>query len=231
MKFTLVLASILVLGASLVHAQSDRTITVLSTGTATAVADRAQLQLTVSSMDQTAVALFVKQKDVVARLKSALVKAGVKSSDISESPIRLLPNYEYGQAGTRIIGYRAETPLTVNVDNMAGLPQLIDLAASSGASMVTLGSFSKSGSSSLHDEALKDAVDGARTEASALAKEMGRTLGDIISITQVEDAAGAAKGGGREEEEERERAKMTKDQGAQNTLTEKAELRVVFSVK
>jgi uncharacterized protein YggE len=231
MKVSLALALILSLTASIALAQTDRTITVLSTGTATAVADRAQLQLTVSSMDQTAVALFVKQKDVVSRLKNALVKAGVKANDISESPIRLLPNYEYGQAGTRIIGYRAETPMTVDVSDMAGLAQLIDLAASSGASMVSLGSFTKSGSGSLHDEALKDALEGARKEAATLAKEMGRSVGDILSITQVEDASGAPRGGGREEEEERERAKMSRDQNAQNTLTEKAELRVVFGVK
>jgi uncharacterized protein YggE len=230
MKLTLVLLTALVLSSVAARAQSDRTITVLSTGTATAAADHAQLQLTVSSMDQTAMALFVKQKDIVGRLRKALVGAGVKASDISESPIRLLPNYEYGQNGTRIIGYRAETPLSVDVEDVASLPQLIDLAAQSGAGMISLGSFTKS-VGDLHADALKNAVDGARKEATILAREMGRSLGDIVSITQVEDAGDAAKPrAGSEEEEERERGKA-KDQNSASTLTEKAELRVTFQVK
>lgn len=225
-------AALLVLLTTSAFAQGDRTITVVSTGTATAIADHAQLQLTVSSMDQTAVALFVKQKDIVARLRSALVKAGVKANDVSESPIRLLPNYEYGQAGTRIIGYRAETPLTVDVENVASLPQLIDLAASSGASMVTLGSFTRSTGPSLHEAALRNAIEEARKEAAVLAKEMGRQLGDILTVAQIEEEAGAPRGGrGGEEEEERERAKMMKETNPQSTMTEKAQLRVVFQVK
>jgi uncharacterized protein YggE len=120
--------------------------------------------------------------------------------------------------------------MTVNVEDVNALAQLIDVAAQSGASMITLGSFSEGGSGTLHEQALKDALQGARHEATVLAKEMGRSVGEIVSIEQIEDEAAAPKGRGGEEEEERERAKA-KDQPGASTLTEKAQLRVVFQVK
>jgi hypothetical protein len=88
-----------------VHAQSPgRTITVIGTGAANAVASSVSLQLTVTSQDVTATGLFVKQKDVVDRLEQAMEKAGVSSKNISEEPFRLMPNVEYGQQ----VRYRSE---------------------------------------------------------------------------------------------------------------------------
>jgi uncharacterized protein YggE len=97
--------------------------------------------------------------------------------------------------------------------------------------MVTLGSFTRNSGPSLHETALRNAIEEARKEAGVLAKEMGRQLGDILTIAQVEVEAGAARGRGGEEEEERERAKIMNDSNPQTTMTEKAQLRVVFQVK
>lgn len=221
--------SLFVLFAASAFAQ-ERTLTVLASGSASAVADRASLSLTVSSADQTATALFVRQNDVVKRLKQALVGAGIEARDITEQPFRLMPNYEYGQNGTRIIGYRIDTPVEVEVDKVDDLPHLIDLAAQSGASQVAVGSFSKSGTNSLHADAVKNAIANARKEAAALAKEMGKSVGDIVSVSEAEDAGKAAPaGGGREEEEERREHAAA--QQKPNLMSEKAELRVVFELK
>src|SRR5207248_11346416 len=99
MKHTIRLQLILVVlfFAARAHAQSEHTLTVLASGSASAVADRVSLGLTVSSADQTATALFVRQNDVVKRLKQALEGAGIAARDITEQPFRLMPNYEYGQ--------------------------------------------------------------------------------------------------------------------------------------
>jgi uncharacterized protein len=218
----------LVLFASASFAQ-ERTLTVLASGSASAVADRASLSLTVSSADQTATALFVRQNDVVKRLKQALQGAGIEAQDIVEQPFRLMPNYEYGQNGTRIIGYRVDTPVEVEVDKVDDLPHLIDIAAQSGASQIAVGSFSKSGTNSLHADAVKNAIANARKEASALAKEMGKSVGDIVSVSEAEDQGRAPAPSGREEEEERrERAAA---QQKPNLMSEKAELKVVFELK
>lgn len=217
-----------------------RTITVLATGSAGASAERVSLGLTVSSADQTATALFVKQDDVVKHLKEALENAGIKSADITEQPFHLMPNMEYGQNGTRIIGYRLDTPLEVELDNVKDLARIIDLATQSGASAISVGSFGLAPGRSLHEEAVKNAIENARTEASAIAKEMGMTLGNVVSISETGDEPGGPgrvggeppmyeKTPGGEEEEEQQAMKKTAQQP--NTLSENANLKVVFEVR
>ncbi|GEM_PF-3302461 len=208
---------------------ANRTITVLSSGSASATAERVSLGLTVSSADQTATGLFVRQNDVVKHLKDALMKDGIKAEDITEQPFRLMPNMEYGQAGTRIIGYRLDTPLEVEIDNVKDLPHVIDLATQNGASAINVGSFSASEGRSLHAEAVKNAIAAARKEADAIAKEMGVKVGNIVSISETgeEGQQAATRGGG--EEEERREMKMKREEP--NSLAEKAQLKVVFEVQ
>ncbi len=214
----------------------DRTITVMASGSGAAVADRVTLGLTVSSADPTATGLFVKQDDIVKHLEEALEKGGIEVEDISVQPFHLMPNMEYGQNGTKIIGYRMDTPLEVQLDNVKDLPHVIDLATQSGASAINVGAFGIAPGHNLHEGAVKNAIENARKEAASIAKEMGKTVGDILSISEAPDdaaAPAAAKGGG-EEEEEREggqKAKAAAQQQQSNTLSEKIALKVVFSVR
>jgi uncharacterized protein YggE len=207
----------------------ERTLTVLADGSASAPASHVTLNLTVSSGDQTATGLFVKQEDVVARLRKALEQGGVPARDITVQPFRLMPNMEYGQNGTRIIGYRIDTPLELDIDNVKDLPRIIDLATASGASSVSVGSFGLGASKSLHEEAVHNAIANAKKEAAAIAKEMGKTVGDVLSISENPNEGQPAAGGrGGEEEERRE---MMKAAQQPNTLSEKTELKVVFELK
>jgi uncharacterized protein len=210
-----------------VHAQSPgRTITVIGTGAANAVASSVSLQLTVTSQDVTATGLFVKQKDVVDRLEQAMEKAGVSSKNISEEPFRLMPNVEYGQQGTRIIGYRMDTPINLQVDNVKDLPRFIDLATANGAGTVSVGSFGSEKGASLHEEAVQRALANAKKEAATMAKEMGKTVGDIISISEMAGDSEQPMARGGEEEERR----VPPTPGQPNMLSEKAEVRVVFEL-
>jgi uncharacterized protein YggE len=228
MKILSYIASLLLTAAISAFAQSGgHTLTVLSTGSAAAIASHVSLQLTVTSQDQTATGLFIKQNDVVERLKKALKNAGVEPRDISEEPFHLLPNYEYGQQGTRITGYRLDTPLGLQIDNVKDLPRLIDLATANGASAVTVGNFSTDANHSLHEEAVQNAISNARKEAVSLAKEMGKNVGDIVSITEMEDAGKSAPSQGGEEEEGRHASAAAQP----NTLSEKAGVQVVFELR
>lgn len=204
-----------------------RSITVLSAGTASATAEHVTLGITVSSADQTATALFVKQQDIVKHLKDALEAAGIKEEDITVQPFHLMPNMEYGQNGTRIIGYRMDTPLEIQIDNVDDLPRIIDLSTQSGASAITVGAFSAPGHS-LHTEAVKNAIDNARAEAESIAKEMGVKLGDIASISETGPEAAPPQQGGGEEEERREMSKAVQQP---NALSETANLKVVFEIQ
>jgi uncharacterized protein YggE len=237
MKTFFSILTLIGIASSVANAQQpatmDRTITVLASGSAGAVADRVTLGLTVSSADPTATGLFVKQNDVVKHLEEALEKGGIEVQDITEQPFHLMPNMEYGQNGTKIIGYRIDTPIEVELDNVKDLARVIDLATQSGASSINVGAFGIAPGRSLHEDAVKDAIANARKEAASIAKEMGKSVGDIVSISEAGDetaAPAAAKGG--EEEEERGGAQKAKAaQQQSNTLSEKTSLKVVFMVR
>lgn len=203
-----------------------RTITVLATGTASTSAQHVSLAITVSGADQTATGLFVKQKDIIKHLKDALEGAGIKSEDITEQPFHLLPNMEYGQNGTRIIGYRMDTPLEVQLDNVDDLPRIIDLSTQSGASAITVGGFSAPGQL-LHAEAVKNAIENARKEAASIAQEMGAKVGPIASISETGPQVPIPQQGGEEEQEHRQMAQAEQP----NSLSETANLKVVFQVQ
>ena len=211
----------------------DRTITVMASGSAGGTADRVTLGLTVSSADPTATGLFVKQDDIVKHLEESLEKGGIEVEDITVQPFHLMPNMEYGQNGTKIIGYRMDTPLEVQLDNVKDLARVIDLATQSGASAINVGAFGIAPGHNLHEDAVKSAIANARKEAASIAKEMGKNVGDILSISEAGDdvsAPAAAKGGEEEEEKEREGGQKAKAAAQQqsNTLSEKIEIKVVF---
>ena len=205
-----------------------RTITVLATGTASAPAQRVSLAITVSGADQTATGLFVKQADIIKHLKEALEAAGIKSEDITEQPFHLMPNMEYGQNGTRIIGYRMDTPLEVELDNVQDLARIIDLSTQNGASAISVGAFSAPGHA-LHADAVKSAIENAKKEAAAIATEMGVKVGDIVSIDESPTPGMLPPQGGGGEEEAEHRAMQKAEQP--NSLAETANLKVVFQVQ
>ena len=209
--------------------EEQHTLTVLASGEASAPTAKVSLQFAVSSQDLTATGLFVKQNDIVARLRKALVAGGIKPEDIREEPFRLMPNMEYGQNGTRIIGYRLETPIDVELEAVADLPRIIDLATAGGAGSVSIGAFQPDGGS-LHREALRHAIASARSEAEALAQEIGRKLGQIVSVAETEDAPHSG-GSGAEAEEARREGKGRAKGADEHMLSEKAEVRVVFELK
>ncbi len=218
--------------SSVLQAQTEGTITVVGTGSSSAAAERASLELTVSSQDATATGLFVKAADVVLNLKKKLVAAGVKREDIHEKPYRLMPNYEYGQNGQRVTGYRMDTPLEVEIEDVSLIPHLIDLSTASGAGSVSLGEFTSATTSEMHGQASKAAIADARKRAAEIAKEIGRSVGEVVSITdgaaEPMQAKPAPKG---EEEEEREREGRGKQPEASHVLSESVSFKVVFRLK
>ena len=79
----------------------------------------------------------------------------------------------------------------------------------------------------MENDATKQAIEDAREEAGRLAKEMGGSLGEIISVSDAESAgASAPMSMGREEEERRGPGQINPKE-----IKKKVEVKVTFSVK
>jgi uncharacterized protein YggE len=203
-------------------ASAQRTITVIGEAPVSGQAESASIKLSVNSMGTTASQLFTSHNAEVARVRKALETAGISSKDISVERFNLTPNLEYSQMGPRLVGYRVETPITLSIPDIAQLPKILDLAQQAGANMVSGVNFSSRGKEGSKERASKEALKEARERAQDLAREIGAQLGDVISISDVEEPKAEVMG-------EREREMGMRPGAAADE--EKVELKVVFQLK
>jgi uncharacterized protein YggE len=121
---------------------------------------------------------------------------------------------------------------SAKVRDLKLLAKALDAASSGGAANLSIEGYGSSKAASLKDDATKSALADARMKAEKLAKEMGGTLGEILSISDKESSGvtGGGGGGGYEEREAEERRGMMGRINPQE-ISRSTELKVTFSVR
>lgn len=177
---------------------SSDTVTVNGTGTVTGVPDQASFSFTVQTKAATASAALTKNGTASKAVITALETAGVAESDIQTQQVSLDP--VMSQDGTSIVAYDASDTVTVTKLAIAKSGAIVDAAVGAGATGVSGPSLDLSDQDSLYDAALKAAVAQAQTKAQVLADAAGRSLGEVVAITEgggatspIPFAVGAAK--------------------------------------
>jgi uncharacterized protein YggE len=233
MKTTLRLFAAFVLAALCIPMSlfAQRQITVSGSGSVTAKPDYAIVTLMLTSQNNTAQTVFAQSDENSSRLMKSLSDAGVAPEDIEQRTFALNPTYDYSSGGgapPRLVGYHMMTTYQVKVRNLKSLPVVLDAGTQAGANNLTIEGYDVSNKEKLKNQAVKMAIEDARDVAGRLAKEMGGSLGEILSISDLESAGIAAPAGfGREEEEERRGPGRINPQ----EIKKKVELKVTFSVK
>ena len=208
-----------VLGSGEVFAQ--RTIAVVGEATATETPETATLSLSITTQDVTAATVFAKHGVGLERLKQALMDAGISKSEITEGMLTMNPTYDYSQPNQspRLVGYHLMTPIEVRVSETKDLAHILDVATQAGASNVSISGFGLKKKDQLRDKATKLALADARDRAEQLASQIGASLGEIVSVSDMEAEAPG-------------RVEMERGGPMNNRALEKrVELKVVFSVK
>jgi uncharacterized protein YggE len=113
------------------------------------------------------------------RIIDALKNAGVSDSDIQTSSVSLWP--QTSSDGQTITGYQASNSVTVTT-SIANAGPLVDKATNAGANNFSGPSLSIGDQSSYYAQALKLAVDDAKSQAQAIADASGLNLGGILHI-------------------------------------------------
>lgn len=121
----------------------------------------------------------------------ALLKGGVETKDLQTSGLSISPQYDYANgAAPRLTGYQATQNVSAKLRDLGGAGATIGKAVAAGGDAVRVDGVSldleASGTllSSARDKAFADA----KTKAEQYARAAGRTLGDVVSIS--EDTAG-----------------------------------------
>ena len=195
LRYVLIISGVLLVAAAIAGvAQPSKgraastpttTITVTGNGTVNATPDKASFDFGVQVNAATAAEAISKDNEQAQKIIDALKNAGVSGSDIQTSSVSLWP--QTSSNGQMITGYQASNDVTVTSSiDMAG--SLVDAATGAGANNVNGPNLSVGDQSTYYANALKLAVDDAKTQAQAIAAASGLTLGGILHISNQSSA-------------------------------------------
>lgn len=157
-------------------------ITVLGTGSANVIPDRASFAFGTVSQATTANAALAASSQAVARVIAALKRAGVAQADLQTAEVSLSPRMN--DTGNDIVGYTASNTVTATIRKLGDAGDVVDAAVGAGANQVSGPNLLASDQDAVYRNALKGAVAQARTKAETLASASNSTLGKITAIVE-----------------------------------------------
>ena len=159
---------------------STTTITVTGNGTVNATPDKASFNFGVQVNAATAAEAINKANEQAQAIIDALKGKGIPASDIQTSSVSLYP--QTSSDGQTVTGFQASNSVSVSA-KIAQSGDLIGAAVDAGANNINGPNLSVSDQSSYYAQALKLAVDDAKTQAQAIADAAGLTIGGITHIS------------------------------------------------
>lgn len=161
------------------------TVTAQGEGKTAAAPDEAQMTFgaTVTGTDaKKTLNAATKASDAIV---AALKKAGIDAKDLQTAGVSLYPQQDYreGKAPT-ITGYQASVQIQVTIKDIAKVGDIINAASDAGATDIGGPNFTLSEDSAARAKAIEQAVADARKRADVMAKAAGKSLGEVISISE-----------------------------------------------
>jgi uncharacterized protein len=156
-------------------------ITVVGTGSASAVPDEAEWSFGVRAEAETAAGAMSQAATVSKRVVDALKNAGIKGEDLRTESISLYPQQD--EMGQSITGYTASSTVHATM-NISKAGQIIDRVVAAGANEIYGPTLRVSNSDEQYAQAVDEAFDDARARAEAVAAKAGVTLGAPVAIVE-----------------------------------------------
>lgn len=190
----MILMTALLLSAALAD-DAPRTLKVNGSATILMDADSATVGLGVISVSREAGSASRDNAAQVERLITALEEAGIPRKDISTNYFYVSTRRDYSTMTENgeypVIGYEVSNSLRVVVRDIDQVGSIIDLALASGANSCDEISFSTGRSAETQDAVLAAAIAEGRRRAEIMAEACGGTLGEILSVSENYNGAGA----------------------------------------
>ena len=183
----LVLALALPMGAASAAettAPTPATITIGGTGTAYVAPDTAEITVGVVTEEADAARTHAENAAQTARVHNAVRALGVADRDIQTVHYDFSQRYDMrdGSRSEEVIGYTAQNSVVITVRDLNNVGKIIDAALANGANRIDSLNFTASDTSAAKNEALTDAVRGAKEKAQAVASALGVRLVRIANV-------------------------------------------------
>ncbi len=165
--------------------------TISSSGTATieVLPDFVSVYFSIDTKGTTADEASDKNSEIVNKMKTALLLAGINEDEIKTQNFNVYPNYDYSSSGQRINGYSASHSLKVEIDvgEKDKVGNVIDAGIGAGAGVSYINfELNDANQNKYKVEAIKLATEDARLKAEALAVGSGSSLGSLVSVSSNE---------------------------------------------
>jgi hypothetical protein len=147
--------------------------------------DRAWVTITAESRAKTAQEAQKQNASVMAAVLTKVKGAGIPADAIQTAGYDLQPEYDFHEGRQTLRGYVARNSVEVRVDALPRLGEIVEVAVSSGATMVRGVRFDLKDRSAIERDALKLAVADARHRADALAEGAGMKVENVIRIQEL----------------------------------------------
>jgi uncharacterized protein YggE len=155
-----------------------------ATGEAQLTPDRAAVYIGVQTRASKANAAARDNAQRQGAIIDAIVALGIPREQISTENYRVSPDTRFDQATQRssVIGYVVSNVVRVEVRRIDQIGSLLDTALAKGANQINSLDFFASNADSARHEALAQGVARARSDAEAMARAAGGTLGPLIEL-------------------------------------------------
>lgn len=155
-----------------------------ATGEAQLTPDRAAVYIGVQTRASKANAAARDNAQRQGAIIGAIVALGIPREQISTENYSVSPDTRFDQATQRtsVIGYVVSNVVRVEVRRIDQIGTLLDTALAKGANQINSLDFFASNADSARHEALAQAVARARSDAEAMARAAGGTLGSLIEL-------------------------------------------------
>jgi uncharacterized protein YggE len=164
-------------------AQEKRQIYVQGEGTVQVDPDMAYVSLGVTTEAPSAEEAQVENAETMRSILAALAEMGIKDDAIETSYFNVYPIYHYDQnKGNQLRGYRVSNTVSVTLDDLSKVGEVIDGSIKAGATNVNSVSFTLADEEPWLNEAMVLAVENARKKAELLAGAAGVKLGPVMTI-------------------------------------------------
>ena len=181
-----ILLSAVVLGQQ--EKEPSRSIRVHGTGKIKAVPDQLRLSIQVNvPRAETAVEALSRNNQLTAQVMAMLKRFGISESDLQTTRVSVNPVYDYSKQNVppTIVGYSAQNEVVVVIRKMEDAGKILDQAVKNGATGFGPLQYDSSKRTELEREAFKSAADDARVKADLLAKQLGASLGLVMTINEL----------------------------------------------
>lgn len=166
---------------------AENTITVVGVGTASGDPDLATIEIGVEVPNTDIANAYSQVNSTIENILNELIALGIAREDIRTTGINIYSEpVGMGPEGAVQNRYRVMNRVSVTVRDLSMIEQVIDTAVASGANAIFGLQFGVSDTGALESEARANALEDARERAGQIADNIGVTLGDVISVSELQ---------------------------------------------